>query len=382
MNDNKKQQINSLCNKFNKEIFYKEYNDLENIVKEIEKFSEGKDTAKYFRIVIEFYRDFNNSLKLYDTLILNLSFNKYLSEGYHYSVKIESKLNKIHLSVPYPWTALNPSIINNQNEFILNVRSSNYRILPGGNYTSLENDKVIRTRNFIKILDNNFKEKKTYEIVEPERYLKRDWGIKGFEDVRIFNFNDTLKFLTATYDTHNLKCQRVVMADILKEEIENIINLNIPEIKRHTEKNWLPFQHDDKILCVYSYSPFIILDLTEPNRIKIKSNKKIPYNFSSFRGSASPIKYNDGYICVIHQVYTEYDNRKIYVNRLIYFNKTDFNIKKISHQFYFQKHQIEFCCGLCIKDEDNFIFTYGVNDEDAYMSIVKKDLIDKMLYDI
>ena len=386
--DNDIKRFNFLCDKFNKEVFHKKYNELENLIKEIEKnYPKEKSITEYFKVVIEFYKNFTNSLKSYDNLSLSNTFNKYLSEGYYYSIKIKSKQQiRVNLDIQYPWTVLNPSIIKDEDNFIMNIRSSNYRILPGGNYVSLEEDKVIRTRNFIRIMDLSFTEIKTYEIIEPDRFLKRNWGIKGFEDIRIFKFKDQLKFLTATYDTHNLNIQRVSQADIVNEKIVNIINLNIPGVKKITEKNWLPFQYEEKvgngvtkIYCVYSYSPFIILDITNTSKIKIASNLKVEYNFTSFRGSASPIKYKDGYICLIHQVYTETDNRKIYTNRLIYFE--EFIIKKISHQFYFQKHQIEFCCGMCISNDD-FIFTYGVNDEEAYISVIDKGIIDEMIYSI
>lgn len=383
MNRISNNDFKSLGTRFNNAINNRKFDEAEEVLKLINK-SSSSDTAtvKYLETVLEYYRDFNKSLKSFDNLFLSNDFNKHTSEGYFFSLKIKPiRRLPINLSVEYPWVPLNPSIIRDGDRYIMNIRVSNYRILPGGRYESLEKDKIIRTRNFIRIMNNNFEEIETYEIIQPERYTRNNWGIKGFEDLRLFKHNDKLKFLSATYDTHNLNVQRVISGTIEDKKIVDVCrSLCVPGIPQHTEKNWLPFIYGSKVYCTYNYHPFTVLDITNPDKIQILNISDNRNNFRSFRGSATPLPYKNGFICLIHQVYTKSDNDKVYLQRFVYFE--EFRIKKISHQFYFEDHRIEFCCGMCYDENGNFVFTFGVNDCGAFLYVVDKKTVDSILYDV
>lgn len=369
----------SLCNKFDLMINMRRFEEADKVINQIEtRYPKEKNTSLYYKVIMSYYLDRDNSFKQYDSLFF--SRNLYTCEGYYYSVKIEaSSKERISINLGNNWNPLNPSIIRNDNNFTLNIRCSNYQILPGGRYVSLDSDKVIRTRNLIRVLDNNFRVIEEYELIQPDKCTRKDgFGIKGFEDIRLFMFNSTLCFSSATYDTHRLNVQRMVMGNIIDKEIVNVNNLDIPNQKKGTEKNWLPYEENGKLLFIYSCNPFLILDCTDHRNIKLHScDRKDIINLKHFRGSCPPIKYNLGYLFVIHQVYTRKDNSKVYVQRLVY--QENNKIKSFSHQFYFEQLQIEFCSGMCQDQNNDFVFTFGIEDVAAYIYRVKKEVIDEMI---
>lgn len=377
----------SLCSKFDLMINLNKFRQAESITKHIQnKYPEQKNTYQYYKVILEYYSDRNSSIRMYDNLFLKSGL--FTCEGYFFSHRVipfekqEIKLPEYISSNPI-WCPLNPSIINTGDKYILNVRVSNYRILPGGTYLSLDQDKVIRTRNIVRELDYKFKVIDEYELHQPPEYQRNDkFGIKGLEDIRLFMYNDDLHFTSATYDTHKLNVQRVVLGKVRDKKIVNIINLDIPGQKRTTEKNWLPYVNDDKLLMVYSCQPFITLDCTNPRNIKLHSMNRCDggYDLRQFRGSCPPIKYKDGYLFMIHQVYTKRDNSKVYVQRLVY--EVNDKIRSFSHQFYFEQHEIEFCSGMCCDEEGDFVFTFGVNDIRAFIYRVKRDIVDDLVIGI
>ena len=104
------------------------------------------------------------------------------------------------------------------------------------------------------------------------------------------------------------------------------------------------------------------------------------------RGSSQVIPFGDNgdRICVTHETHFFWHQNKKkdaqYYHRFIIWDK-DWNIKKVSEQFKFMDAMIEFACGLVIKD-NNFIITYGYQDNAAYALKMPIQLLDKLKWDI
>ena len=230
----------SLCNKFDLMINIKNFDKAQEIIDQIENnYPKEKNTCAYYKVIVTYYDKRNESIKMYDKLFLTN--NMFTCEGYFFSIKVSAFYKKeIKINIADNYSPLNPSILRDNNGYIMNVRCSNYKIYPGGKYFSLDSDKIIRTRNLIRHLDNNFNIVEEYELVQPKQYCRNDdFGIKGFEDVRLVKNNDQLYFMSATYDTHKMNVQRVVLGKIENKEITNVFNLNIPgQKKTNTEKNF------------------------------------------------------------------------------------------------------------------------------------------------
>jgi hypothetical protein len=379
-------KLDLLQNDFMKSINSKKIDKSQAILnKIIEFFPEQKQLINYYKIVIEYYDDKLKSLNSYDSLFLAKDSNFYSPEGYYFALKFPSN-KKVELKARFghPWTSLNPSIVKLGDHLLVNIRSSNY-IIKGTTYIPFDENNHIKTRNKLLFLNpKNLNETKSIELKNRIKYFRRnDWGIKGFEDNRLFVHKNQLYVLSVTYDTHELSVPRLVHSKINlnAETIDDTIELIIKGLPREIpEKNWLPFSFNDRVYAVYSYHPFSILDITNPSNPFFSSSKcNSKYNFKSFRGSAPPIQYrNNHFLCVVHQVYSKPDNSRVYIHRFLEFNHS-FEMTRISFQFYFIDFQIEFCSGM-IENNDEILLTFGIKDLDAFLYSIDKKKIEEMMY--
>src|SRR4029078_11575855 len=79
--------------------------------------------------------------------------------------------------------------------------------------------------------------------------------VKGLEDIKLFQYQDQVWFLaTAKEFTSNFLCKTLI------GNASKLVLLKGPYENRN-EKNWLPFGYHDKLLAIYSYAPFKILEL-------------------------------------------------------------------------------------------------------------------------
>mgnify|MGYP003668778754 FL=1 len=57
----------------------------------------------------------------------------------------------------------------------------------------------------------------------------------------------------------------------------------------------------------------------------------------------------------------------------------DWNLLKITETFKFMDTQIEFCCGLAMKD-GNFLISFGYQDNAAFVLKMPVDVLDQLEY--
>lgn len=286
---------------------------------------------------------------------------------YTESININS-VKKIKLTCPTPenYHISSPSILKTDTGYRCNLRAINYIYTKEGDYISRDSDGIVRTRNYVIDINYKFNITNMFEINEAEDFSIYPCHIIGMEDVRLFDNYFLCTRLDATFS----HVPKICMGDFKNMKILNYGNMG-------TEKNWLPIHDENKYYIIYSFEPFIVYDLNvESGELTPFINKKInKYQLSSFRGSAVPIKYNDGYLCTVHQVY--YHKKRKYFHRLIWMSK-DFEEIKYSGMFYFDKIGVEFNLGIALHP-DGLIFTYSVDDNHATMSIIDYETIDSML---
>jgi hypothetical protein len=271
--------------------------------------------------------------------------------------------------LPSNYRPCNPSIIKLADGFGLALRTVNYSINPDGSYNY---PGYVHTRTLYCELSTALQRLSVIELDNP---IGNQTHIRGIEDVRLYDkAYSTIYGLGTRLDgqvneptIHS--CQWSAKTGRL---------LDCTPISRGVEKNWLPF-------ITYEHGWPDILYSTQPLRIigldgQIKTQVELPFNNADFRGGASPIPYLNGWLWVIHHwvVLADQIKRK-YLHRFCWINKSLApDSFRLSSLFNFQKSQIEFCAGLC-KHEDSIILTYGVEDNEAYMAIVKDELVMKML---
>ena len=321
---------------------------------------------------------------LFDRLV-----NFYLKDLAHrnslfYSIKLNwSRKIPVDIELPYiigtqeKWRPLNPSILKTTSGYIVNCRTVNYR-QQGSNYTSLDSDGVIRTRNFILNLNPEFELLSQIEIIDNLQRVKYPKSVDGLEDCRLVQINTDIWFTCTNFDTHQQWLPQISLCKLSDDyKLTSLIHLKGPDPNR-CEKNWLPFNCNGQLQIIYSFDPMIVYSPDENTGNCREVVKYTPeYDFSRFRGSAPPISFNSGYLAVIHEVALTPD--RVYLHRFVELD-VEYKVKRISHVFYFEDRGIEFCSGLCEShNSKDLLLTVGIDDRQAYIFEISISLVNSML---
>mgnify|MGYP007100243768 FL=1 len=147
------------------------------------------------------------------------------------------------------------------------------------------------------------------------------------------------------------------------------------------EKNWMPVL-DMPYHFVRWADPLEVVKVdpkTKSSEIVISKN----YNLSlplGLRGSSQVIPFSKGRICITHECnffhHPGYHKDAQYYHRFMIWDE-DWNLVRLSKPFKFMAAQVEFNTGLAIKD-NNFIITYGYQDNAAYALKMPINLLDSL----
>jgi len=343
---------------------------------------------------------------IFDYNCFNIINKGQISNNQRFYMKKLEYIDKKRIQVNHDneYLEMNPSIISNRSGYIMNCRTSNFGVKPGGVYYSKSTDGIVNTKNYILELDREFKIKSQVPLIDESIYDEYNTRpIKGLEDVIIFMHNDELWCTCTTLDTHPSGVPQIslckidfVMHDDSNED-EYVIKIKRPMNLLQSgrpEKNWLPFSHEDMIKFVYGYSP---TQIRTPSSNLVNICKELGYldtnlltsndthlNFDRFRGSAGPLMIEmDGtrmWLIVVHEVSWCLDKSRIYTHRFVLLT-LDFKIIKLSDPWYFEQHGIEFCRGMC-SYKDTIILTCGLKDEEAWCYILDKKKVLESLHDL
>lgn len=146
------------------------------------------------------------------------------------------------------------------------------------------------------------------------------------------------------------------------------------------EKNWVPFIKDNRLHVVYSYDPFIIYQVDpETGECHLVLHETPDHEFSSFRGSAAPIPFDEGYLMIVHEVVHHPDYTRSYLHRFLYLDH-DFHIQRLSKPFIFLHTGIEFCCSMIMDHSGReLIIPIGIEDREAHLCFVSLDTVRSLL---
>jgi len=310
-----------------------------------------------------------------------------------YVQNLKARFQPIHIDLPFiqmgseeRYHPMNPSIIKTENGYTLICRAVNYTQKGAKTFSTTDSTGVFRTRNFLIDFDKEFRLSEQHEIIENlPRMRFPAFNVEGLEDCRLFKFKDNLCFTCTTCDTNPTGDRQISLCLLDKKlkgneiHVENLVPLKGPDPSR-CEKNWLPFIQNDELFVVYSYDPFVIY---KPNpdtgECEVLYYRKPHHNFSSFRGSAAPILFDDGYLILVHEVCLLPEYYRCYLHRFLYLDR-DFNIVSHSKPFTFMHQGVEYCCSMTIDHSGNqLILPIGIEDHEAYLCFVNLDTIRSLL---
>jgi tetratricopeptide (TPR) repeat protein len=281
---------------------------------------------------------------------------------------------------------LNPSICMFHNQIIVNVRNVNYNISEEKGYevwkfgklvkTDMENP--IRTRNFKCLLNNECDLVHSRLISVKDNLLNYPCHIKGIEDMRIFEFNESLYFIGTCLEVTANNVNRMVLGKY-NENIERLVVLHNYNDSL-CQKNWSPFVYNNKILLLYSLQPIVILEPNiETGECKEFFKKNHIMDLSNIRGGSQGFWMDSYLYFVMHEVVCE--KSRTYYHRIVRFNE-NLEIDLISRPFYFESIGIEYCSGACYdRETDRVIISWGSKDKIANISEIEKDSFIDLLVD-
>jgi tetratricopeptide (TPR) repeat protein len=282
---------------------------------------------------------------------------------------------------------MNPSIVKTEMGYDVICRTVNYTQMGSKYYNSMDLDGFIRTRNFFLRFDRNFSLLSQQEILEmlPRKKENGIYHIVGLEDCRLFSWNESPWCTCTTLDTSPHQIPQISLCKLANPRqgepliVEKLTPLLGPDPRR-CEKNWLPFVKDNQFQVIYSSDPLVIykpdLDTGICETVLFHAQT---YDYSSFRGSAPPIVWNEGYLALIHEAVYHPDATRVLLHRLVYFDE-QFHVKSLSVPFIFDHLGVEYCAGMTIDHSGTqLIFSVGLEDREAYFYFVDVDEIQSML---
>lgn len=348
----------------NFELNFQHYNNL------INKF----DSNNLKQIVQEaiHYQDYANGIKACELLALSYDSdtrNDALTQIYNYIKPIPYK-QKIMLNCTMKPNRVpnNSSIIKIDNGYLCNIRCSNYVYDP---YFRFLEGNIHLSEHMLITFSEDFKIKKTVELVDKTNNVYHDSFVKGVDDLRLI---DEKRFICShgNFNTHRTIQQCLGTFDEFGN-ITKLIPLIGPHQYRH-EKNWLPLIKNDELYVIYMIHPFTLYKVNEDNGelTLIKQVKLLNENFD-VKGSAPFIPYKNGLLATVHQTTKDLS----YMQRFIWMNHELTEIK-YSIPFYFHSKGTEFSLGMCHSDE-GLIITHSIKDNHSSLIVIAYDVIDNYL---
>lgn len=286
------------------------------------------------------------------------------------------------------YDVLNPSIYLDENGQIwANIRNASF-YKSGKYYCSKCSDNIIRTKNvFAKVNKQTLTlSNEKFTIENCSSFTKKSNSVIGFEDLKLFKFNNKWCFTCTTYETSS--STDVMFGTLNTPSVNGVFNTYdaFPLTGDMTddnkpEKNWMPILNNgNKLHMVYSTFPLHIVELNEQDKcVKTVMNKQWPKNIGDFRGSSCLIPYKKGFIYVIHEVLFK-DIQRYYTHRFVWLSE-ELNTLKYSNQFLIENNNpIEYANGLVYdKNDQLFYISYGDNDSSAKIMTIPVKSVDEML---
>jgi len=295
---------------------------------------------------------------------------------------------------------MNPSIYQDGNTLLVNIRHVNYTLYHSENkkfqhrygplqYLHPENDIHLRTWNYVAVLNPDLTIRAVNQVDTSALDVEPIWEFVGLEDARLFRWNNRLYLSGVRRDTTTNGQGRMELSEITADLniVREIYRTRIPAPapdNSYCEKNWMPIL-DQPFHYVKWTNPTEVVrydpDTKTTTTVHLNTNSYIP-GLPDFRGSSHVIPYGDNhYLALIHEVdlfKSEAGNKDaVYRHRFVVWDR-DWNLVRYTDSFSFMNADIEFCCGAAFVDND-LLLSFGYQDNCAYILKMPKTMLDEFL---
>ena len=296
---------------------------------------------------------------------------------------------------------MNPSVYVDNGVLLCNIRHVNYTLYHSEikkfqhrygplQYLHPENDRHLRTWNYLAILNEDISVKHVVNIDTSKLDVDPIWEFVGLEDARLFRWDDRLYLSgvrrdTTTHGEGRMELSEIKAKTTFAQEISRV-RLPAPGANNtYCEKNWMPVL-DQPYHYVKWSNPTEVVKVDPASKtavtVHLDEASYIP-GVPDFRGSSQVIPYGDYYLAVTHEVdLTKHETGEkdaVYEHRFIVWDK-NWNLIKYTDSFNFLRADVEFCCGAAWWKGD-LLLSFGFQDNAAYILKMPKDQLDQLLWE-
>jgi glycosyltransferase involved in cell wall biosynthesis/predicted GH43/DUF377 family glycosyl hydrolase len=271
------------------------------------------------------------------------------------------------------WVAMNPSIINENDELKVLVRMVNYTITPEGQYEirdttgTANSTNPIHTRNYFATLDDELKIVAIHELQMPSEWPEPKYPLViGFEDSRIFEHGERFWTISTVRELNEQGLCQQVLTPLDGNSYSNDWIVFESDRGEH-EKNWMPWPRRGPMQFVYRLGSLIGLE-------GHGAYHRPEFDPSRISGGSQVIDVGNCFLALVHEAnFIPGRPNRFYQHRFVAFDE-DGKVLRISRPFYFHDRQIEFAAGLAyIPEKRQLVASYGIRDCEAWLATMDVD---------
>jgi hypothetical protein len=296
------------------------------------------------------------------------------------------------LIIPGRWSAMNPSVFNDNGEILVNVRVANYAYYHSENqqrfpsrwgplsYLHPENDQRLVTDNYLVRLNSEFAITDCKKV-EMLKLHTPQWEFVGLEDARLVKWDGDYYLIGCRRDLDTIGTSRMEYSKIDINMAKEISRQRIPAPapdNSYCEKNWMPIL-DKPYHFIKWTSPTELIKATDTTKsVFTRESVKFP---KDQRGSTQLIRWGSMYICLTHEVdlFKNYLQQKdaIYRHRFMVWDE-QFNIVGATEPFSFTDSRVEFSVGMA-EYEGDLLISFSIQDNAAFILRVPKLIVEDLI---
>lgn len=315
-----------------------------------------------------------------------------------FDIKHKTRWNS--LSIPARFHAFNPSIITHptdSSKFLVNLRAGNYFMNDKHKYEFPAGMTGITTLNFLGTIESTFRGEEfgeTKQLKAPPMPNPFP-DIAGLEDIRLL-YEPMSRKLYASFTSLEVTPEHrpqvaLMQIDYRKGRIVgNPVRLHGYESDR-AQKNWIGFADSGKLYFIYSLQPITVVQANpKTGEVRVVSVDSCPV-INEWRGSSTLVELNEHFISKLPMVnagstnnpgvrwfialvhishFPKYHHQFIVLKKTPVLNSEfrpfSFQVTHQSPPFVFEKHDVEFSCGMAFTPDNlEIVVPYSKRDNDC-----------------
>lgn len=289
----------------------------------------------------------------------------------------------IDFKPPEGHSQVSPSVYVGAGRRVAFVRTMNYAVTSAGRYAIADGGGIFRSVNYALEFDDAWGVVQSTRVEDATGVSERGHGFRayGFEDCRLwrdeqrFCASATVRGLSpeqAVQDPYYGSCE---MALLQFDDAWRVVEVDVVRDygRDRMQKNWMPVVGRPRTF-VYGCDPTVVVERFRTGTVE-RARSRPPVCLSDLRGGSQLIPYDDGYLCVTHEV--AWRPERVYLHRFVRFGP-DFQVTAVTAPFCFLQAGLEICAGLA-RDDDRLVASFGAGETTLHLAFFTPAVVDRAL---